>query len=204
MARYSSSASASPTPSSPPSVWLMVSPPSERAVASFERGSRTRATIMATASARSPGRTAVQQLLEPQGAKGAQDGGDVAVGPGAKDLERVVHRGKRDAPLQEDAEPLDEFVGPLREVGQRALPDLAALAVGLAQKDGGRGVPVGDALDVHGHKHNAYNTSWQRYASYATWVPRTAHEAAYAVSPLTSYGLQRPRFTRKFGLACHR
>ncbi|WP_419164978.1 hypothetical protein [Candidatus Palauibacter sp.] len=78
---------------------------------------------MATASARSRGRTAVQQLLEPQGAKGAQDGGDVAVGPGAKDLERVVHRGKRDAPLQEDAEPLDEFVGHFERLASvRAFP----------------------------------------------------------------------------------
>ena len=29
-------------------------------------------------------------------------------------------------------------------------------------------------------------------------------EAAYAVPPLTSYGLPRPRFTRKFGLNFHR
>ena len=53
MARYSSSPPTSAMPSSSPSVWASVSLPSDRAVASFERGSRMRARIMAAARARS-------------------------------------------------------------------------------------------------------------------------------------------------------
>ena len=63
------------------------------------------------------------------------------VGAGAQDLEGVVHGLQGHASLEQDAEPPGEFVGPLRQVGQSTLPDLAAFAVGPAQEHGGRGLP---------------------------------------------------------------
>ncbi len=49
------------------------------------------------------------------------------VGSGAQDLEGVVHRLQGDAALEQDAQPPDDLVGPLREVGEGALADLAVL-----------------------------------------------------------------------------
>ena len=46
---------------------------------------------------------------------------------------------------------LDHHGRPLRQVGEGAFTDLAGLAIGFAQQDGGRGVSVGDGLDVHGY-----------------------------------------------------
>ena len=40
-------------------------------------------------------------------------------------------------------------VGPVRQVGDGAIPDLAVLPEGLAQEEGGRGVAVGDYGDIH-------------------------------------------------------
>ena len=54
-------------------------------------------------------------------------------------------------PLSRNREAVDEGGRPLGEVGEGAFADLAALAEGLAQEDGGRRVAVGDGLDVHGH-----------------------------------------------------
>ncbi len=45
----------------------------------------------------------------------------------------------------------DLLGGPVREVGEGAFADLAALTPSLAQEDGGGRVPVGDPLDVHGN-----------------------------------------------------
>ena len=55
------------------------------------------------------------------------------------------------AAFEEDSEPGDEMGGPFGEVGQRAFAHLAGVAIGLAKQDGGRGVAVGDGLDVHGY-----------------------------------------------------
>jgi hypothetical protein len=52
--------------------------------------------------------------------------------------------------LQEAAEGLDLVLGPMREIGERTLVGLFALAPAFAEEDGGRGVAVGDDLDVHG------------------------------------------------------
>ncbi len=103
-----------------------------------------------------PRGTAVEQPLEAQLPRRARDGGDMPVGSGAQDLEGVVHRLQGDAALEQDAQPPDDLVGPLREVGEGALADLAVPAEGLAQQDGGRGVPVGHAFDVHGYHGNGY------------------------------------------------
>ena len=48
-------------------------------------------------------------------------------------------------------EGLDAGGVPVGEIGEGALVDLAVLAEGLAEEDGGRGGAVGDGLDVHGY-----------------------------------------------------
>src|SRR6476620_8490962 len=53
--------------------------------------------------------------------------------------------------LEEGLEALEQVRGPVGEVAERALLDLATLAVGLAQQDGWWRAAVGNGLDVHGH-----------------------------------------------------
>ena len=52
------------------------------------------------------------------------------------------------------AEAVDDVGGPLSQVGQCSLADLACLAEGFSQEEAGRGVAIGDGFDVHGH-HSA-------------------------------------------------
>jgi hypothetical protein len=68
----------------------------------------------------------------------------------ALDLKSVVNADKGLA-LEEASEGLDFFLGPMGEVGEGFLDDASALALALAEEDGGWGVPVGDRLDVHGN-----------------------------------------------------
>ena len=89
--------------------------------------------------------------VEAQFPERAEDGGDMAVGVGAEDVDGVGGSGERGAALEQDLEAVDQGGRPLGEVGEGAFADLAALAEGLAQEDGGRRVAVGDGLDVHGH-----------------------------------------------------
>ena len=112
--------------------------------------------------------TPVFERADPSG--GSQDGGDVAVGPGAEDGEGVSEGGERDAALEQDAEPPDQIVGPFGQVGEGALLDLAVLAEGLAEQDGGWGVPVGHAFDVHGYDRNDYTVCCQVDSVFITWV----------------------------------
>ncbi len=95
-------------------------------------------------------RSSVKQGFEAEFSCGAEGGCDVSVRSGADDLEGGVEGGERDSASEEGSQALDELVRPLGEVGERALPDLSVLAVGLSQQDCGRGVPVGHAFDVHG------------------------------------------------------
>src|SRR3954468_20923722 len=61
-------------------------------------------------------------------------------------------RGRNDgSALEQGLEAFQETGGPVGEVAQRALLDLSALAIGLAQEDGGRRAAVGDHLDEHAH-----------------------------------------------------
>jgi hypothetical protein len=86
-----------------------------------------------------PGRHRVDQLVEPQLAGCAQDGGDVAVRQAAGDLERPVQvRGGRRLALQHPGQGLDLGVGPRRQVGQGPVLDLAVFPVAFPQEHGGR------------------------------------------------------------------
>ena len=51
--------------------------------------------------------------------------------------------------FQEHPQSRDDLGIPVGDVGQGAFLDLALLAVGLAHEDGGRGIAVGDEVDMH-------------------------------------------------------
>src|SRR3954463_12251531 len=61
-------------------------------------------------------------------------------------------RGRKDgSALEQGLEAFQETGGPVGEVAKRAFLDLSALAIGLAQEDGGRRAAVADHLDEHAH-----------------------------------------------------
>jgi hypothetical protein len=75
-----------------------------------------------------------------EGGKEAEDGAVGGVGGG-----EVV-----EIAAEQTAEGLDAGGRPMGEVGEGTLDDFAAPAEAFAEEDGGRGVAVGDGLDVHG------------------------------------------------------
>ena len=78
------------------------------------------------------------------------------------DLEAgLADRGQRIA-AQRGAQGLDAFERQLREVGQRAVLDLAVLAIGLAQQERGAGVAIGDLGDVHEPSNQTDSASVKR------------------------------------------
>ena len=83
-------------------------------------------------------------------ARGAEGGGDMAVRQRAGNGEGILSGGDDDATFEHAAQALDMGGRPVREVAQRALTDLAVLAVGLTQQNGRRRVPVRDGFDIHG------------------------------------------------------
>ncbi len=56
-----------------------------------------------------------------------------------------------DPALEPRLEDLGEFGRPLGEIEDGAFFDLAVIALGAAQQDGGRRVPMGHDFDVHRH-----------------------------------------------------
>jgi len=54
------------------------------------------------------------------------------------------------AAFEHAAQALNVRPGPVREIAQGSLPDLAVLAVTFAQEDGWGRLAVGDGFDVHG------------------------------------------------------
>jgi hypothetical protein len=81
-------------------------------------------------------------------ARRAEHRSDVTMGQCALDGKHRGGRLRGHAALEQDREVLDELWVPVREVGQRALDDLAVLAIALAQQDGWRRSAAGDGLDV--------------------------------------------------------
>jgi len=77
-----------------------------------------------------------EQAGEANGTDRAQHRGGVAVRQRAADGDTLL--GDGDAALQQGAKSLDQDGGPIRQIGQGALPDPPVLAKGLAQQDGGR------------------------------------------------------------------
>ena len=90
-----------------------------------------------------------QDAVEPDLAGGTECGSDMAVRQATDDGEGVALGGDDGATLEHAAQPFDVGGGPVRQVAQGALTHLAALAIALAQQDGGRRVPIGDGFDIH-------------------------------------------------------
>ena len=88
--------------------------------------------------------------MEAELVEGTEDGGDVAVRVAASDGEQIVGGAESDTALEEDTQAGDDMIGALGEVGDGTFSDLAVLTEGLAEENGGRGVAVGDGVDVHG------------------------------------------------------
>jgi len=74
----------------------------------------------------------------------------MAVRQGADDGEGVAFGGYDGAAPEHATQPLDVGGGPVGEIAQGAFTNLAALAIALAQQDGGGRVPVGHRFDIHG------------------------------------------------------
>ena len=91
-----------------------------------------------------------EDAVEADLARGAEGGGDVAVGEAAGDGEGVVLGRDDGAALEHAAQALDVGRGPVGEVAEGAFADLAVLAIALAQEDGGGRVAVRDDVDIHG------------------------------------------------------
>ena len=84
--------------------------------------------------------------LEP--ADHLQDGFDMAVRDGFLRSEQVVW-GDQGLVVQQAAEGLDFFFGPIGEIGQGALAGFLTVTPAFAEEDGGRGVAVRDDGDIH-------------------------------------------------------
>ena len=68
---------------------------------------------------------------------------------GAQNLEGVGGRDEGFA-FEHAAQRVDLRCRPTGQVGEGTFHDLAVAARGFTEEDGGRGVTVGDGLDVHG------------------------------------------------------
>ena len=103
----------------------------------------------------------LEQARKPQPAGHRQHAGRMPVRQRALQLERI-RRGQKLLALQAAPNQLDQVVGQVGEVGQRLLPDLAALAVAAAKQ-------VGDVLlpfplpARRDHMHRALRTSPPRH-----------------------------------------
>jgi hypothetical protein len=86
----------------------------------------------------------VDAAVQMQAVQGAEDRGHVAMRTGADDIAGLrKRRADSGGALQDGAEGLELSGGPMGEVGEGAVADLAAETAGLAEEDGGRGVAVG-------------------------------------------------------------
>jgi hypothetical protein len=72
--------------------------------------------------------------VEPELAQHAERGRDMAVGQATHELEVRARLVRRILVAQQPAQRFDLAVRPMRDVGQRALPDLAVLAISLPQQ----------------------------------------------------------------------
>ena len=91
-----------------------------------------------------------QQPIKPELAQGPQRRRDMAVGQTALHRQRLAADRRYGVAAQHAAQRLDLRTRPIRQIGERALADLVAVAIALPQKDRRRRVAIRNALDVHG------------------------------------------------------
>jgi hypothetical protein len=93
--------------------------------------------------------SAGEQIVQAEMAKGAEGGGDMAMGKRTEDLKGLL-AGDQVLTLQDAAQEIDLRRWPGGEIGESAFVDLGADADGFAEEDGRGRVAVGDGLDIHG------------------------------------------------------
>src|SRR5206468_11768344 len=76
----------------------------------------------------------------------------------ALDLDRLTRTADRDAALQEHAQAVDQRGRKLAEIGDRALPHTACLAVALAQEHRWGRPSVRDHVDEHGSSESRHES----------------------------------------------
>ena len=108
------------------------------------------------------GGDSVDELLETQVGKYPQHRGDMAVREAADDVEAPLQAGGGRPPLEHGCECVDLLLGPARQVGQRAVLDLAPLAVALAQQDRRRGARFGTLATYMSTIKGAFPSSTSR------------------------------------------
>src|SRR5712671_2557821 len=105
----------------------------------------------AIARGRRRGRLGAEQPIEADLARRAERRLDMTMRQRADDGNGFLVLGNDGAAFEQRLEAGDPLVRPVGEVQQRALLDLASLAVALAQQDGRRRVAIGDRFDIHGN-----------------------------------------------------
>ena len=104
---------------------------------------------------------ALQEALEAELTANAEDGGDMAMGQGAADAEGLLAGAIDLAAAEHGADAVDDLGGgQFGEVGEGGAADALAVALGLAEEDGGA-VAVGDDVAVVGH--GARPLTWKQY-----------------------------------------
>jgi hypothetical protein len=130
---------------------VCVSPSSRRAVASLDAGSIRRCHHHGDAQCHLARRLPAalrQHTVEPHLAQHAQRRRQVAVRQAAQQAQSLPLTGQH-LVTQQPAQRFDLRRRPMRDVGQRALLDLAALAIGLSQQKRGWRCPIRDPIHVH-------------------------------------------------------
>src|ERR1700730_4894448 len=92
-----------------------------------------------------------EQPIEADLARGAEGRVDMTMRQRADDGNGILVLGNNGAAFEQGLEGADQLVRQVGEVHQRALLDLARLAVALAQQDGRGRVAIGDGFDIHGN-----------------------------------------------------
>src|SRR5262249_14470452 len=144
----------------------------------------------------------VDQLVEAEPAHGREHRLHMAVGARSHHLQAVLDRPELLA-LENAPDRLDLLDGQRRQVGERALPDVLAVAHALTQKVGGPRVAVGDRVDVHDASESRFARlqaeSSRRIHGYR-WTLGPARKSAEAPIP-PAVAATRPKFhTGNFGL----
>src|SRR5450631_1113292 len=90
-----------------------------------------------------------QQIVKAELAQHAERGRDMAVGQATHELEVRARLVRRILVAQQPAQRFDLAIRPMRDVGQRALLDLAVLAISLPQQKSRWRCPIRNPINVH-------------------------------------------------------
>ncbi len=97
------------------------------------------------------GRLGAKQPIEADLTRHAERSVDMTMRQRADDGDGILFLGDDSAAFEQRLEAGDPLVRPVGEVQERALLDLAGLAIALAQQDGRGRAAIGDGFDIHGN-----------------------------------------------------